>query len=212
MTYTFAQKQFKSALQSPTLVLVDLCRRNLTRPTETSRATAAGILVRCRAALAHARRTGIPVTFVRDRTGGRNDFGKAEAHVWIHGFEPKRHESVFERIGPSCYDSPYFEEIMNGAGRHIVIAGFVGRGGCLATAADAVRAGHAITFLKDGICDDLSGRTVDYSLVSSLAALMKFDIRTVKGSHWIASSDARFPQGRMSIRNWPLLPPRYHTE
>lgn len=188
MTFEFERKQFGHAFQSPTLVLVDPCKKHLAETAEVSRAVAAGILVRCRAVLAHARSMGIPVTYVRDRQSSMNAPGKDGGPIWIKGFEPGRYDSVFERAGPSCYGSPYFDEVVEGAGRGIVVAGFAGRGGCLSTASDAVSMGHAVTFLTDAIFDDLSACVFDNSLTASLAVFTKFEIRAMPAQRWIAAS------------------------
>lgn len=188
MTLEFERRQFRQTFQSQVLVLADLRKQHLTQAGAVPRAATAGILVRCRAVLAHARGMGLPVTFVRDRPSFSNASGSDGGSVWIKGFEPGRYDSVFERAGPSCYGNPYFDEVVEGAGRGIVVAGFAGRGGCLATAADAVSAGHAVTFLTDAIFDDLSAQVFDCSHARSLAAFTKFDIRAVTARHWIAAT------------------------
>lgn len=186
MTFEFEQSQFIGSLPSSVLVLVDPCRRHLLRTSAIPRAEAAGILTNCRAALAHARATGIPVVFVRDRV--LNSDSRDEGRSWIRGFEPKRHESIFERVGPSCYGSPYFDEVIDGAGRNIVVAGFIGRGGCLATAADAVSTGHSIVFLSNALHDDLSARIFDASLAGSLKAFTKFDVCVTQTQSWTSTA------------------------
>lgn len=186
MTFEFEHKQFRNVIRPQTLVLVDPCKNHLTGTGRTSRASVAGILVRCRAALAHARSAGIPVTFVRDRQPRDGISSKDGSPVWIKGFEPGRYDSVFERAGPSCYGSPYFDEVVEGAGRGIAVAGFAGRGGCLATAADAVFKGHAVAFLTDAILDDLSASVFDTSFTGSLAAFTKFDVRAISARCWMA--------------------------
>ncbi len=188
MTLEFEQWQFRQAFQSQVLVLSDLRKQHLTQAGAVPRAAAAGILVRCRAVLAHARSMGLPVAFVRDLPLSGNAAGSGGGSVWIKGFEPGRYDSVFERAGPSCYGNPYFDEVVEGAGRGIVVAGFAGRGGCLATAGDAMSAGHAVTFLTDAIFDDLSARFFDCSLAGSLAAFTKFDVRAVTARRWIAAT------------------------
>ncbi len=136
-----------------TLVLVDPCRWRLRRAWRPI-SVADPILAQCRLALTYARWAGVPVIFVRDRRGSGGWQGPAPGPAWIEGFEPRRHESVFERAGRSCYESPYFREVVEGAGGVFAVAGFIGPGGCGATAADARAAGHIVLFLVDAIDDD----------------------------------------------------------
>jgi hypothetical protein len=123
---------------------------------------------------------------------------EVDDNTWIKGFEPKRHDSMFDRAGPSCYGSVYFDEVVEDAGRHIVVAGFLGRGGCLATAADAVSMGHGITFLSNAIYDSLSERLFDLSMAGSLTAFTRFDIRIMQTGAWAAGAKANHAiEGRM---------------
>ena len=153
MTFAFGVARAAHRIPSTTLVLVDLCRARLRDGQRPAPATEA-ILAHCRASLVYARLAAIPVIFVRNRRQGEGWRSPGAGLIWIDGFEPRRHESVFERTGLSCYDSPYFTEIVDGVGGSCVVAGFVGPGGCRATAADAQAAGHRLTFLADAIDDD----------------------------------------------------------
>jgi nicotinamidase-related amidase len=55
---------------------------------------------------------------------------------------------VFERQQPSCYSNQLFESVVSQAGS-FAIAGLVAEETCLATAIDAARRGHRVTFLND---------------------------------------------------------------
>ena len=186
MTLEIDRSQFRKGIRISTLVLVDTRSHHLFGPAGSIRADTGGILRHCRAALLHARRLGTPVMFVRDRYFGSNTPTKA-GRSWIKGLEPQRNDRVFERDGESCYDGPYFREVIETAGRSIAVAGFLGSGGCLATAVDALCAGHAITFLKDAIVDDMSARVIDVSLVGSLAAFRRFEVQVKSTVQWIAA-------------------------
>lgn len=133
----------------PVLVLVDMQRKHLSGSRASSLDGADRALGNCRRALAHARRAGIPVAFVR-RRGTSASFNSAISFTgWIDGFVPTREDAVFERSRPSCYASPPFADMMAHAGSHIVLAGFSGEAACLATAIDAFHRGQRVTFLED---------------------------------------------------------------
>jgi nicotinamidase-related amidase len=68
---------------------------------------------------------------------------------WIPGFEPLTSEMVFERSMPSCYANREFGHAMTVSGGHVVLAGFSGEAGCLATAVEAFHRGHSVTYLAD---------------------------------------------------------------
>ena len=55
---------------------------------------------------------------------------------------------VFERQQPSCYSNQLFENVVSQAGS-FAIAGLIAEETCLATAIDASRRGHHVTFLSD---------------------------------------------------------------
>ena len=133
----------------PILVLVDMQNEYAARSRTLSRADADAAIGNCRRALAHARRLGIPVAFVRWR-GASPFFNPATPFSgWIDGFVPTRDDAVFERSRPSCYASAPFADMMAHARSHIVLAGFAGETACLATAIDAFHRGQRVTFLED---------------------------------------------------------------
>src|SRR6476620_3244020 len=55
---------------------------------------------------------------------------------------------VLERQQPSCYSNQLFEDVVSQAG-NFAIAGLIAEETCLATAIDASRRGHRVTFLSD---------------------------------------------------------------
>ena len=118
MTCEPGADRFNGAFPFATLVLVDMKKKVLSAAQGLGHPDVAGILTNCRAALAYARRIGLPLAFVRSG-GGNCD----EAGDWINGFEPQRSEALFDRRSSSCYSSPYFKEGMRESGGVVVIAG-----------------------------------------------------------------------------------------
>lgn len=133
----------------PWLVLVDLQREYVAAPRLMALPHVQAALDNCRAALAHARRLGLPVAFMR--LFNRSAFFNAATPFshWIEGFQPMGSDMVFERERPSCYSSRQFATVMEQAGAELVVAGFAGETACLATAIDAFHRDQRITFLSD---------------------------------------------------------------
>lgn len=184
MTFEFKNRSFVCSASQQVLLIVDPVRRHLVGADALLHAQSAGVVKNCRGALRYARMMDIPVAFMRNRNPGAKPSDDASLDGWIAGFEPKRNDSLFDRVGPSCYGGAYLDEVIENAGRHIVLAGFLGRGGCLATAADAVSIGHGVTFLTDAIHDNLSGRLFDCSMASSIKAFTRFDVRVMHTRVW----------------------------
>ncbi len=184
MTFEFKNQSFVDSAGQQVLLIVDPVRRYLAGADALLHAQSAGIVKNCHAALHYARMMEIPVAFMRDCNPGAKPSDDGSLDGWIAGFEPRRNDSLFDRVGPSCYGSVYLDEVIENAGRHIVLAGFLGRGGCLATAADAVSVGHGVTFLTDAIHDNLSGRLFDCSMASSIKAFTRFDVRVMHTRAW----------------------------
>ena len=133
----------------PTLVLLDLQQEYIATPRLFSLPEAEAALENCRLALAHARRVGLPVAFLR-MIGQSPFFNPVLSYSnWISGFEPLTSEMVFERSKPSCYANREFAHAMSQGGGHFVLAGFSGEAGCLATAVEAFHRGHRVTYLAD---------------------------------------------------------------
>lgn len=180
MSFQFDRRYFENARPLPALVLVDLCRHRLANRRSLGHGDTAGILARCRIALVHARDAGLAVAFVRDAVRAKNQPGTD----WIKGFEPLRDDMVFERRSPSCYANPYFEESARAA-RSLVFAGFLGRGGCLSTTVDAIRAGNAITFLDDATVDPVAATML--GMVAQLNKYTNLEISATSTGDWISS-------------------------
>jgi nicotinamidase-related amidase len=130
------------------LVMVDLQEKNYAALAKDNTFGIERSLNNCMAAIRHAREFAIPIAFTRygDEPGVLERSNRSAA--WISGFEPRRSDMVFERQQPSCYSNHLFESVVSQAGS-FAIAGLVAEETCLATALDASRKGHRVTFLSD---------------------------------------------------------------
>jgi len=142
-------RSYATVCRIPTLVLLDLQQEYAAAPRLYSIPKAEAALENCRMALAHSRKMGFPVAFLR--MVGRSPFFNPVLSYssWIPGFEPLTSEMVFERSMPSCYANREFGYAMTESGGHFVLAGFSGEAGCLATAVEAFHRGHSVTYLAD---------------------------------------------------------------
>ncbi len=150
MTIAFYEKRARQPLSAATLVLVDVCQGRQMEQDAVAAGAIHAILERCLTALETARRHGVPVVFVHDQRSDEAGLPIGESR-WFSGFEPRRYESVVASKGPSCYASPYFSEILEGAGRSMLLAGLLGLEAAAATARDACRHGHRLTVLGDAV-------------------------------------------------------------
>lgn len=142
-------RAFANMPRIPTLVLLDLQQEYIAAPRLFSIPKLDPALENCRAVLAHCRRFGFPIAFLR-MVDSSPFFNPALSYShWIAGFEPLSSEMVFERGKPSCYANSEFANAMAVCGGHFVLAGFSGEGACLATAVEAFHRGHRVTFLSD---------------------------------------------------------------
>jgi nicotinamidase-related amidase len=139
-------RSYVGASRGRLLVLVDLQENNVATAAE-HQADLNRSLDNCMAAIRHAREFDIPIAFTR-HVDGPGVAEEAPHSAWIAGFEPRRSDMVFEREQPSCYCNQLFESVVSQAG-NFVIAGLCAEEACLATAIDASRRGHRVTFLSD---------------------------------------------------------------
>lgn len=189
MAIEFQRDHFDNAATLPMLVIVDPRAKHLLPQSDVSRAAGAGIVSRCRDALAFARSCGLTVSIVRGEAAMQAP--DACPSGWIKGLEPLRSDVLLERHGRSCYSSEFFDEVAQAAGGDIALAGFVGNGGCLATVVDALGAGHRVTILQDATYDSVSQSFSDAHL-RSLKAFTRLDVRLVRVSSWIAALGGAF--------------------
>ena len=138
-------RTYVGASRGRLLVMVDLQEKNYQALAQDNAPGLMRALDNCMAAIRHAREFAIPIAFTRAGDGP----GVLErSSAWISGLEPRRSDMVFERQQPSCYSNQLFESVVSQAGS-FAIAGLVAEETCLATAIDAARRGHRVTFLND---------------------------------------------------------------
>jgi len=177
MTMEFNRGQFESAARFAAFVIVDPCKDCLSFGLGPDRSVPAGIVSNARRALAHARSLGLPVALVRSQ---------GNQAAWLKGFEPRREDAVLLRTAPSCYSNLFFDETVQSAAGHIVLCGFPGRGGCIATVSGAIHAGHSVTVLRDATLDDAAD-PVAGSLLRHLTSYVDFEVAAISTSAWISS-------------------------
>jgi nicotinamidase-related amidase len=140
-------RTYVGASTSRLLVMVDLQQKNYEALAKDHASGLARSMDNCIAAIRHARNFGIPIAFTR-QGDGPGVLERSAPSAWISGLEPRRSDMVFERQQPSCYGNQLFENVVSQAGS-FAIAGLVAEETCLATAIDASRRGHRVTFLSD---------------------------------------------------------------
>jgi nicotinamidase-related amidase len=190
MSEVIELKTYLGAANCRLLVMVDLQESNYCRlAKEDCAAQIDQTLESCRAAIRHARSSGIPIAFTR-RAGDLGLIDGSASSAWIAGLEPKRSDMVFGRQQPSCYSNQLFEDIVAQIGS-FAIGGLIADETCLATAIDASHRGHRVTFLSDASAS--RGRQgADARAVHAVAtkAIELFaDIATT--GHWLLATSQR---------------------
>jgi nicotinamidase-related amidase len=138
-------RTYVGASRGRLLVMVDLQEKNYQALAQDNASGLMRALDNCMSAIRHAREFSIPIAFTR---AGDAPGVLERSSAWISGLEPRRSDMVFERQQPSCYSNQLFESVVSQAGS-FAIAGLVAEETCLATAIDAARRGHRVTFLND---------------------------------------------------------------
>ncbi|CAN7453082.1 isochorismatase family protein [Bradyrhizobium sp. LjRoot220] len=144
-------RTYVGASRGRLLIMVDLQEKNYAALAGDDAPGIQRSLNNCMAAIRHARESAIPIAFTRQAEGRGDGPGLLECSsqsAWISGLEPRRSDMVFERQQPSCYSNQLFESVVAQAGS-FAIAGLVAEETCLATAMDAARREHRVTFLSD---------------------------------------------------------------
>jgi nicotinamidase-related amidase len=149
MNVLHRNRAYTNPVAIPTLVLVDLQQEYIASPRGLAIPAVEAALENCAAALACARRIGLPVAHVR-WSGSSAFFNSATRYSeWIEGFAPLGSEMIFERSRPSCYSSEQFAEVMGEGESSFVLAGFAGESACIATIIEAFHRNHRVTYLVD---------------------------------------------------------------
>jgi nicotinamidase-related amidase len=143
---------FQGRFITPTLVLVDL-HIDFPHPGdgEPDRSTLSEAVDMCRNVLAHARRRGMPVAFVRRMPPLTSLLATHAYPPWIRGIEPLRSDMIFERALPSCYASSEFSHLAERS-PHLVLAGLFAETSCISTLIEASHRDHEFTYLTDASC------------------------------------------------------------
>ena len=144
-------RTYVDASRGRLLIMVDLQEKNYAALARDNARDIQRSLDNCMAAIRHAREFAIPIAFTRQAEGrgdGPGILERSSQSAWISGLEPRRSDMVFERQQPSCYSNHLFESVVSQAGS-FAIAGLVAEETCLATAMDAARREHSVTFLSD---------------------------------------------------------------
>jgi len=186
-------RTYVGASNSRLLVMVDLQQKNYDALAKDHGSSLARALDNCMAAIRHARNFGIPIAFTR-AGDGPEVFERSASSAWISGFEPKRSDMVFERQQPSCYSNQLFSNVVSQAGS-FAIAGLVAEESCLATAIDASRRGHHVTFLSDASASR-SRHHADAAAVHGLATkAIELFADVANTGHWLVATSQRPVKG-----------------
>lgn len=172
--------KFRTQPHTDTLTFVDM------RPEQISDEDikASRVVELCRKTLGFARDNNIPQAYVYGH--GEQGIAPPDTDKWIDGFEPRSTDQVFLRRQLSCFSSPYFGESLCSRGR-IILAGFLGSGGGLATCIDAYLAGAEITLLADALYDPLSRNIISEQAVRHFSHKTETGIRIQSVDEWIKS-------------------------
>jgi nicotinamidase-related amidase len=186
-------RTYVSASRGRLLVMVDLQEKNYEALAKDRASGLARSLDNCMAAIRHARNFGIPIAFTRAGDGSEV-FERSTQSAWISGFEPKRSDMVFERQQPSCYSNQLFANVVSQAGS-FAIAGLGAEESCLATAIDASRRGHHVTFLSDASASR-SRHDADAGAVHVLATrAIDLFADVADTGHWLVATSQRPVKG-----------------
>ena len=188
MNSVVSLRTFANASNVPIVVFVDMQQEYVAAPRLLVISGIDRALHNCRKVLDHARRTGLPVAFVR-MLAESVFFNRATPFVrWIEGFEPHRNEMIFEPSSPSCYACEPFTALVSQSRGGIVLAGFAGESSCLSTLIDAFHRNHKVTFLCDASAshalEDVSADEI-HRAVSKISGLYGDVYET---DEWIAST------------------------
>lgn len=190
MTSVVDIRAYLASGPEPTLVLVDLQQDYVNGRLSLPIAERELALGNCRTALAHARHMGFPVAFVRSvrRAAG---FPERPTGRWIEPFEPRGSEMVFERDKPSCFSNALFTDVMENCGGPIVLAGFAGATGCLATAVDAHHRCRDLIYLVDASASHAINGASGGETHAMLTEVIRLYAAVADTQGWVRSTSAR---------------------
>jgi nicotinamidase-related amidase len=181
------------------LVMVDLQEKNYDALARDNALELQRSLGNCIAAIRHAREFAIPIAFTRHGDTWHGDeapgmLERSSPSPWISGLEPRRSDMVFERQQPSCYSNHLFENVVAQAGS-FAIAGLIAEETCLATAIDASRRGHHVTFLSDASASRCR-HNADAAAVHVLATqAIELFADVASTGQWLVATSQRLSKG-----------------
>ena len=180
-------RTYVGASRGRLLVMVDLQEKNYQALAQDNASGLMRALDNCMSAIRHAREFSIPIAFTRS---GDAPGVLERSSAWISGLEPRRSDMVFERQQPSCYSNQLFENVVSQAGS-FAIAGLLAEESCLATAIDASRRGHHVTFLGDASASRCRRNTDSAAVhvVASNAIELFADVANT--GHWLVATSQR---------------------
>ena len=182
-------RSYIGASNSRLLVMVDLQQENYDLLAKDHAIELDRSVEGCMSAIRHALMSGIPIAFTRCAEGS-GLIQRSAPSAWISGLEPKRSDMVFERQQPSCYSNQLFEDVVSQAG-NFAIAGLIAEETCLATAIDASRRGHRVTFLSDASASRARPNT-DAAAVHAVATkAIELFAEVAKTGHWLLATSQR---------------------
>ena len=190
MTTVVDLMKFKGrGVRSPTLVLVDL--HHVSEQASPGLSIEGDPLENCRAALAHARANGFPIGFTRRVAPPANPASTPAYPRWIQGFEPSRHDMIFDRWRPSCYASAEFAEMADSLGGNYVLAGQFAEMSCLSTAIDAFHRDHRPTFLTDALVVHSDDALLSVTMQRAVTHLVSLYAEGRSTRNWLLTSARR---------------------
>ena len=165
----------KGSAPLPLLILIDVQREYVESRRPLALKSHESAIANCRNLLQHARRSYMPVAFLRWVQPSKIFNPNGAFTTWIDGLEPLGSEMVFDRRWPSAYTSEEFAAMMDeGWGYDAAIAGFTGTIACLATMVDASQRQHRLTFLADASQSHAMGthdETAAHAMAGSIISL-----------------------------------------
>lgn len=187
MTEVVNLRAYTNAAASELLVIIDLQHYYYDKLRAEHGMNVERSLDNCRTAIHHARSVGIPLAYTR--------LTSETSSSWIDGLEPRRSDMVFDRNSPSCYTSPYFQEIVSGVER-FAMAGLMAETACVATAIDAAHRRHAVTFLNDASISSGRGMADGNTAHRLTVDMLSLFAQPIATSQWRTATSHRSMQGR----------------
>ena len=162
----FPQKQLSPG--NTIIILLDLQNEYISSGRAYALEDTDGCLEKCKLILEQARSCGFAI--VHFRTILKSAFFNPGSYFsdWIKDFSPRSNEMIFERHEPSIFSNTSFNLFLQHiANPNLVLFGFTGERGCLATAIDASNRNVNLKYVHDAsasspLCDLSQEESHDY--------------------------------------------------